>query len=97
MASGANDRFFISGLQVFENASIQIFNRWGNVVFEDDEFNRSFGWDPVVMSAASGVYQFILRIPERKVPLIVTDVNGVEQTYEGDGPVVIEGIIHVMD
>ena len=94
---GQNDRFYIPGLQVFPHASIQIFNRWGNLVHEDTDYDQSFGWDPRADGATSGVYHYILRLPELPATLIVSDGMGGETTYEGDAPAVFEGSFHVVD
>ncbi|MGB1576834.1 MAG: gliding motility-associated C-terminal domain-containing protein, partial [Flavobacteriales bacterium] len=92
-----NDRFYIPGLQVFPNASIQIFNRWGNLVYENDRYDLSDGWNPKAEGASSGVYHYILRLPELPVPLVLSDGNGGETPYIGEAPAVFEGALHVVD
>ncbi len=96
-SSGVNDRFYIPGLQVFPNASIQIFNRWGNLVYENDRYDLSDGWNPKAEGASSGVYHYILRLPELPVPLVLSDGNGGETPYSGGAPAVFEGALHVVD
>jgi len=94
---GVNDRFYIPGLQVFPDASIRIFNRWGNLVYENDRFDVSSGWDPREDGASSGVYYYVLTLPKLPVPLILSDGNGNDTPYTGDAPAVFEGTLHVVD
>ena len=94
---GVNDRFYIPGLNVFPNASIQIFNRWGNLVHQDDAYNLSPGWDPRAEGASSGVYNYILSLPDLPVPLILTSENGTDILYDGPIPAVFSGLLHVVD
>lgn len=94
---GVNDRFYIPGLQVYPNASIRIFNRWGNLVYENDRYEESAGWDPRADGASSGVYFYVLTLPQLPVPLILSDGNGTETLYTGEAPAVFEGTLHVVD
>lgn len=77
---GDNDRFRIGGLEPFDGAHIQIFNRWGTLVFTHDDFGKSAGWDPR-MDAAEGTYYFILEVPFRGDFVEVEDESGVETLY----------------
>ncbi|CAN1556852.1 Ig-like domain CHU_C associated [Flavobacteriaceae bacterium] len=38
--NGQNDRFYILGLECYPENSIEIFNRWGVLVFERDQYNN---------------------------------------------------------
>ena len=38
---GANDTWEIDGIQAFPNNKVQIFNRWGNKVYEVNSYNNS--------------------------------------------------------
>jgi gliding motility-associated-like protein len=38
--SGQNDRFYIRGLECYPDNSIEIFNRWGVLVFEREHYNN---------------------------------------------------------
>ena len=40
---GQNDQWIIEGLDRYNNVSIQIFNRWGGLIFEANPFNGT--WD----------------------------------------------------
>jgi|GEM_PF-722656 len=80
-ADGRNDRFTIyggNGIQEIEY--LQIFNRWGALVFERKEFPpnaESLGWDGSFKgaSAGSGVYIYQMK---------VNFVDGFETLYKGD-------------
>jgi gliding motility-associated-like protein len=55
----SNDVFFIRGLSKYPNNSIEIYNRWGNKVFEASPYNNN--WD--------GKNQFGLTIGEDDLPV----------------------------
>jgi gliding motility-associated-like protein len=66
-ADGVNDRLsFINAenLQAYENIELQIFNRWGNVVFETGDIN--FSWDGEINGAVlpEGVYLWVLKVSD---------------------------------
>lgn len=48
-ADGYNDYFEILGLGAYENVSFRVFNRWGNLVFESDNYGESGDgfWDGI--------------------------------------------------
>ena len=74
---GKNDRFRVSGLHNIEGVRMQVFNRWGNLLFSDLDFGGSAGWDPRE-EASEGTYYFILQIPVTTEELTVTTVEGTE-------------------
>ena len=47
--------------------------------------------------ATSGVYFYVLKVPVEEGPLVVTDINGERQQYDGEGPFVFEGSFHIVD
>lgn len=64
---GKNDRFEIKGLQQFTNNDIQIFNRWGNLVYSMQNYDNSFDGTPNVKGKGSGklpsgTYYYILNL-----------------------------------
>ena len=95
--SGDNDDFRIPGIQSYEDVELTVLNRWGNVVFESDDFGVQPFWDCAADGATSGVYFYVLKVPVEEGPLVVTDINGVRQEYDGEGPFVFEGIFHIVD
>ena len=38
---GNNDVFYIRGLECYPDNSVEIFNRWGVMVFERDQYNNT--------------------------------------------------------
>jgi gliding motility-associated-like protein len=55
---GKNDLFVINGLEEFPGSSLQIFNRWGQVVFESNNYQNN--WDG--KDAVDGTYFYILKL-----------------------------------
>jgi len=41
---GINDYFKINGIEQYPNASIQIYNRWGNLIFEKEDYGNESSW-----------------------------------------------------
>jgi len=70
---GINDFFEIKGIAKYTAVSIQIFNRWGNIVFESSNYGagngRSGFWDGIGQSrggnatgpVATGTYYYVLK------------------------------------
>ena len=56
---GFNDTFSIKNLEQFDNVSLQLFNRWGNNIYETGNYvnDYSFGDQP------DGVYFYVLKVP----------------------------------
>ena len=96
-SSGDNDLFRIPGIQSYKDVELTVLNRWGNVVFESDDFGVQPFWDCAADNATSGVYFYVLKVPVEEGPLVVTDINGVRQEYDGEGPFVFEGTFHIVD
>lgn len=97
--NGSNDMFRIPGIETYEDVELVILNRWGNVVYESDDFGASSFWDAEADGATSGVYYYKLTIPVEDGPLVVTSIagNGVEYYPEEGKPVVLEGTVQIVD
>ena len=65
-----NDEFIIKGIERFAASRLVIFNRWGNHVFEADNYQNN--WDAQGLTAGS--YFYVLEL---------TDSNGNMQTFKG--------------
>lgn len=65
-----NDQFVIKGIQQFGSNRLVIFNRWGDHVFEADNYRNT--WDAEGLSA--GPYFYVLE---------VTDSSDTKQTFQG--------------
>ena len=71
---GINDKFVIKGLAKYRSVEIEIFNRWGNVVFQSNNYGDEDGkvgfWDGTATSTMrvgsgpvpSGTYYYILKM-----------------------------------
>lgn len=86
---GQNDRFRIPGLKSLGGVRMQIYNRWGSLLFTDLDFGSSAGWDPR-LAASKGTYYFILEIPITGESLTVTSTSGVE-FFEGPTTAIYNG------
>jgi gliding motility-associated-like protein len=60
---GKNDMFHIFGIEGFPNSKVQIYNRWGNLVFEDDYYRNTWSGDDL----PDGVYYYIFTRNDGKV------------------------------
>ena len=65
-----NDEFIIKGIERFAASRLVIFNRWGNHVFEADNYQNN--WDAQGLTAGS--YFYVLEL---------TDSNGKTQIFKG--------------
>jgi len=75
---GLNDQFEIKGLAIYSNISIEIVNRWGNVVYRSNNYGHGNGkagfWDGNETSGMSvgsgpvpaGTYYYILKMNGQK-------------------------------
>ncbi len=64
---GTNDLWVVDGLSSYPNNEVQIFNRWGNKVFEAKPYNND--WDGTSKNGGdlpSAAYYFILRLNDAK-------------------------------
>ena len=42
---GRNDTWSIPGIEQFPNNTVQVFNRWGNLVFEQKGYSNADPWE----------------------------------------------------
>ncbi|MBN2669366.1 MAG: gliding motility-associated C-terminal domain-containing protein [Bacteroidales bacterium] len=70
---GFNDYWHIEGIQNYENVKVQIINRWGNLVFESEDYQNNWNGQYYNASAKSiynqsrvpdGTYYYIVEIAE---------------------------------
>ena len=97
--SGDNDRWIVGGLAGFSNSKVQIFNRWGDLVFSDIDFGSSEGWDPGNDGISEGIYYYILEINRLQGDVIVTNEEYPDTTNpfidSSEGPITFTGTITV--
>jgi|GEM_PF-204798 len=65
---GLNDFFTLGGADLFKNVKFKVFNRWGTLVFEHEDFGSIPGWDGGEQPA--GTYYYIGVLPDK------TELNG---------------------
>ena len=53
---GRNDTFEVTSIRRYPGSSVQIFNRWGTLIFEDLDYNGKWNGD----NAADGTYYYIV-------------------------------------
>jgi len=67
---GVNDRFLIENLEILSLAKLQIYNRWGRLVYESEQYKND--WD--ANSVSGGTYFYTLEIQY---------INGIIKNYSG--------------
>lgn len=70
---GINDYFEILGLENAARKELIIFNRWGNILFQDDDYKND--WDGTIQgrSVQEGVYYYVIHLHNERG---VTDFKG---------------------
>jgi len=59
---GKNDILVIQNLNFFKGSQLTIFNRWGNKIYEVNDYKNN--WDGE--NHPSGTYFYVLNIPEKE-------------------------------
>jgi len=55
-----NDLFVIENLEAFKNVSLRIFNRWGRLLYQSDDYENTWNGENVT----DGTYFYVLFIPD---------------------------------
>lgn len=56
-----NDEFIIRNIDDYDRVHLQIFNRWGNLVFEDEDYQNNWkGYDQSGEELSEGVYTYVV-------------------------------------
>jgi len=66
-STGLNDVFYVIHLDYVKSASLKVYNRWGDLVFEDDSYTNQLpfrGLDDNSNELAEGVYFYVLTIED---------------------------------
>lgn len=65
-ADGANDTWIISGLQDYPDAVIEIYNRWGSLLYSSNNYQND--WDGTYdgENVPAGVYYYVIKINDDK-------------------------------
>ncbi len=61
---GINDTWYIKGLEAYPNNELQIFSRWGSLVYDVRNFNEKKAWDGKVNNGQlqESVYYYVLKL-----------------------------------
>lgn len=81
-----NDAFRVDGLERWPGSRVRVFDRWGGLVYSNDAFHTSAGWNPSPDDAAEGTYYYELIIPKGQQELRVTTLDGEETYPAADSP-----------
>ena len=57
---GLNDVFEVGGLNLYRNSQIEIFDRWGNRVYESNDYTNDWDGDDL----PEGTYYFVLKVDD---------------------------------
>ena len=64
---GSNDQWIISGADLSTNVSVEIYNRWGGLLYANDDYQNNWRGDYKDKPLSAGVYYFIVKIDQDKV------------------------------
>jgi len=59
---GINDTFKINGIEYFPHNNLTVFNRWGNVIYSNPDYQNN--WKP---NSNSGTYFYVLKLEDGRV------------------------------
>jgi gliding motility-associated-like protein len=68
---GVHDRWVIRNIELYAGSTVQIFNRYGTLIFERFEYNSSNAWDGTINGKPipAGAYYYIIRLSPDKQPV----------------------------
>jgi len=55
-----NNYFVIDGLHFFPGSHLAVYNRWGNIVYESQDYKNN--WSPTKDNVADGTYYYVLNV-----------------------------------
>lgn len=87
-----NEMFFIENLEKFPGSSLAVYNRWGNKVFEADDYKNN--WSPS-SACVDGVYYYVLTVPVTGSVLATANPSSSFKATEMDSSKVFTGYFHV--
>ena len=71
-SGGLNEAWFIEGIERLQNVQVRIFNRWGNLVYENDNYSNNNPWDGKTTKGdelEDGVYFYTITASENIDPV----------------------------
>ena len=71
-SGGLNEAWYIEGIERLQNVQVRIFNRWGNLVYENDNYSNNTPWDGKTTKGdelEDGVYFYTITASENIDPV----------------------------
>ena len=71
-SGGLNEAWYIEGIERLQNVQVRIFNRWGNLVYENDNYSNNNPWDGKTTKGdelEDGVYFYTITASENIDPI----------------------------
>ena len=71
-SGGLNEAWYIEGIERLQNVQVRIFNRWGNLVYENDNYSNNNPWDGKTTKGdelEAGVYFYTITPSENIDPI----------------------------
>jgi gliding motility-associated-like protein len=71
-SGGLNEAWYIEGIERLQNVQVRIFNRWGNLVYENDNYSNNNPWDGKTTKGdelEDGVYFYTITASENIDPV----------------------------
>ncbi|MCC7302674.1 MAG: gliding motility-associated C-terminal domain-containing protein [Bacteroidia bacterium] len=67
---GQHDTWYIENLDYYSNVSLEIFNRWGHLVFREDDYKNNWdGKDAKGKALPGGSYYYVLKLSPNDEPI----------------------------
>lgn len=63
-ADGSNDTWVIGGLEDHPNAVVEIYNRWGSLLFSSNDYQNDWNGTYNGDNVSAGVYYYVITISE---------------------------------
>jgi hypothetical protein len=87
----ANEMFYIDNLDKFPGSGLQIFNRWGNKIYESDAYTNNWTGN----SEVDGVYYYILTVPLAKNTLATANPSPSYKESKADDQKIFAGFFQI--
>lgn len=63
-ADGANDTWVIGGLEDYPDAVVEIYNRWGSLLFSSNDYQNDWNGTYEGENVSAGVYYYVIKLDE---------------------------------
>lgn len=63
-SDGANDTWVIGGLEDYPDALVEVYNRWGSLLFSSDDYQHDWDGTYEGSNVSAGVYYYVISIDE---------------------------------